>query len=356
MPPFHLDRNVGITEYVDDPSLSEAEIETIVNWFAAGAVQGNPADMPAQRQFAEGEDWQLGKPDLIVTMEEDYIVPAVGKDQQVSFVVPSGLTEDRWVKAIEARPTLLGRKALHHMIANAVQPPQEGFNPLADSPGSENSYLVEYVPGTLPDVMPEGSARLLKAGAKLRFGAHYHSVGEEIRDRVSIAFVFYPKGYVPKYQVQAVRVRPLPGEDGNYLDIPPHAKNVRHDGYFRLEKPAKIVSFQPHMHYRGQAMSLEAILPNGHTQMLTSVSKYDWAWQLSYTYKDPPAFPAGTVLHTVSYFDNTAGNKYNPDPSAWVGFGQRTIDDMANGWTDFFYITEEDYREAVAKKATQTQP
>jgi hypothetical protein len=353
MPPFHLDRNVGITEYVDDPSLTEAEIATIVNWANGGAPRGNPADMPAQRVFTADHDWQLGKPDLIVTMEKDYVVPAVSEDQQVDFVVPTGLTEDRYIKAIEAKPTQVGRKVLHHMLAYAIQEPQEGFDPLVDSPGNDTAYLVEYVPGTLPDVLPEGTGRLLRAGSKIKFSSHYHSIGEEIRDRISIAFVLYPKGYTPKHQVQTVRVRPQPGADGNYLDIPPGARNVRHDGYFRLERPAKIISFQPHMHYRGQAMSLEAILPSGHTQMLTSVSKYDWPWQLSYTYKYPPAFPAGTLLHTITYYDNSAANKYNPDPTAWVGFGQRTIDEMANGWTDFIYISDEEYREAVGQTMTQ---
>ena len=104
-------------------------------------------------------------------------------------------------------------------------------------------------------------------------------------------------------------------------------------------------------------MSMEAILPNGHTVQMTTVPHFDWAWQIEYSYKVPPVFPAGTLLHTVSYYDNSPGNKRNPDPTAWVGFGQRTIDEMANGWTDFIYIDETDFRTAVAEgRAPGTSP
>jgi mono/diheme cytochrome c family protein len=369
MPPWFLDRSIGIKEYADDPSLTDAEIATIVKWIDAGAPQGDPADMPAQRQFASAEEWTLGKPDLVVTEEKEFVIPVAGADQFVTSEMPSGLTEDRWIKAIEAKPTVVGRRVVHHMIGSAIQPPIPGYNSQADSdtnlrpgvprdPKADNTmYLVEYVPGTSPDVYPEGTGRLLKAGSKISFNTHYHSIGEEIRDHVQIAMWFYPKGYTPKYQVQTMRVRPLAGDDNNYLDIPPGASHERFDGYYRLEKPAEIVSFEAHMHYRGESMSLEAILPNGHTVQLTSVPHFDWSWQIAYTYKTPPVFPAGTMLHTISYYNNSVSNKRNPDPTAWVGFGQRTIDEMANGWTDFIYIDDADFQKAVAEgRALGTSP
>jgi hypothetical protein len=304
MPPWFVDRTAGIKEYANDPTLTEAEIATIAEWVDAAAPMGNPADMPAQRQFASAEEWTLGKPDLVVTEDKEFVVPAEGADQFVSHDTPSGLTEDRWIRAIEAKPTVAGRRVVHHMIASAVQAPIPGYKSQADvdtdrRPGAdpnpraeENTYLIEFVPGTTPDVYPEGSGRLIKAGAKIHFSTHYHSIGEVLHDRVQVAMWFYPNGYVPKYQVQTTRVRPLAGEDNNYLDIPPGAAHVRFDGYFRLEKPAQIVSFEPHMHYRGESMSMEAILPNGHIVQMTSVPHFDWSWQIEYAYKTPPVFPA----------------------------------------------------------------
>ncbi len=361
MPPWFIDRSIGIHEYENDPSLTDAEITTISKWVDAGAPQGNPADMPVQAKFASPSEWTLGKPDLVVVQEKEFVIPAEGADQFVSFEVPSGLTEDRWIKAIEAKPTVQGRRVVHHSISSAIQPPIPGYMSQADAatnrrPGQEPDpkadeamYLIEFVPGTTPDVYPEGTGRLIKADAKIKIATHYHSVGEMIRDHVEVAMWFYPKGYVPKYQVQTMRVRPLAGPDNNYLDIAPGAAHERFDGYYRLEKPAEIVSFEPHMHYRGEAMSLEAILPDGHTVQLTSVPRFDWAWQIAYSYKVKPVFPAGTMLHTVAYFNNSVSNKKNPDPSAWVGFGQRTIDEMANGWTDFVYIDEADFQKAVSE-------
>ena len=262
MPPWFIDRSIGIKEYENDPSLTEAEIATLSKWVDAGAPQGNPADMPAQRKFASAEEWTLGKPDLVVVEDKEFTVPVEGADQFVSHQMPSGLTEDRWIRAIEARPTVAGRRVVHHMIANAVQPPIPGYRSDVSSgrvgnndnarPGADESmYLIEFVPGTTPDIYPEGTGRLIKAGSKISFGTHYHSIGEAITDHVEVAMWFYPKGYVPKNQIVTARVRPMPGEDNNYLDIPPGQPNVRFDGFFRLEKPAAIVSFEPHMHYRG---------------------------------------------------------------------------------------------------------
>jgi mono/diheme cytochrome c family protein len=369
MPPWFVDRSIGIKEYENDPSLTDAEIATIAKWVDAGAPQGNPADMPAQPRFASPSEWTLGKPDLLIVESKEFEIPAAGADQFVNFEMPSGLTEDRWIRAIEAKPTVAGRRVVHHSITSAIQEPIPGYKSQADSdtnlrPGQvrdpaadEAMYLIEFVPGTTPDVYPEGTGRLIKAGAKLRINTHYHSVGEMIRDHMEVAMWFYPKGYVPKYQVQTMRVRPLAGPDNNYLDIPPGAAHERFDGYYRLEKPAEVVSFEPHMHYRGEAMSLEAILPDGHSVQLTSVPHFDWAWQIAYSYKTKPVFPAGTMLHTIAYFNNSLSNKKNPDPSAWVGFGQRTIDEMSNGWTDFVYIDEADFQKAVSEgRAPGTSP
>lgn len=356
MPPWHLDRTVGITEYVNDRSLSDEDIATVVAWAKAGAPQGNPGDMPKTPTFTADYAWTLGKPDLELTTTEEFVVPAAGPDSFIYFnSVPTGLTEDRYIRAIDMRGSLRGGKTVHHANAIAIQDEEPGYNGRADSMRPEEAqwegtYLMNFNPGTSANILPEGTAQLLRAGARIAMDAHYHPVGEELHDRLSVAVYFYPKGYVPKHRLMTAIVAPK-RVGAPSLDIPAGADNIRHDGYFTLLKPAQIIAFQPHMHYRGKAMTLEAVLPDGSSQTLTSVAHYDFNWQVSYIYKVPPAFPAGTILHTISYHDNSANNRHNPDPSTWVGNGMRTTDEMANGWTDFVYLTDEEYRELTARKS-----
>ena len=137
-----------------------------------------------------------------------------------------------------------------------------------------------------------------------------------------------------------------------FLSIPPNSV-VTHDRYWPLPKPALIISFQPHMHFRGSKMLLEAIHPDGRREILTNATHYEQNWQVTYKYKMPHLFPAGTILHTVSVHDNTANNKHNPDPTAWIGWGSRTMDEMGHGWTDIAFLTDEQYQEELAKRRAQ---
>ena len=139
-----------------------------------------------------------------------------------------------------------------------------------------------------------------------------------------------------------------------YIDIPAGASNVRNDGYFTLPKPTKLMLFQPHMHWRGKAMQLEAIYPDGRTELISWVPHFDSNWQITYAYKYPPVFPAGTMLHMTSYHDNSSANKNNPDPNNWAGGGERTIDEMAIAHIDFIYLTLEDYQQSVSARRGST--
>jgi len=136
------------------------------------------------------------------------------------------------------------------------------------------------------------------------------------------------------------------------LSIPPNTV-ARHERFWPLPQPALIISFQPHMHFRGTRMLLEAIHPDGRREVLTDATHYEQNWQITYTYKTPHLFPAGTILHTVSWHDNTANNKHNPDPTAWVGWGSRTVDEMGHGWTDIAFLTSQQYDEELAKRKAQ---
>ncbi|HEV3063211.1 MAG TPA: hypothetical protein VGY48_33505, partial [Vicinamibacterales bacterium] len=207
MPPWGLDETVGIKEILDDPSLTASEVQTISKWVDAGALKGNPADMPAAPHFPAGDAgdaWTIGTPDFVVKAPV-WTQPADGADWFGDFYVDSGLTEDRWIKAIEVLPSVKGRKAVHHTIVYALQDDAaelnamlpvrapDGFNP------NLGTRLAEYTIGNNGDLYLDGTARLIKAGAKIHFNAHYHSIGEEVKDQIRVGMIFYPKGYKPKY-------------------------------------------------------------------------------------------------------------------------------------------------------------
>jgi hypothetical protein len=356
MPPWHIDRTVGVREYLNDPSLSEQEITTIVKWVDGGAAKGNAADMPPARTFAADDEWYIGKPDLIVTMDEEFAVPPTGPDLYVNMFGKTNLPEDRYIKAIEVHPSGPGRRVVHHVNTFAVLPGGENLGAGVGIAGGGGQvalpgevWLKETAVGNSGDIFPEGTGRLLKANSNIRFNIHYHTVGEVVRDKVSVGFKFYPKGYVPKRQVLSKFI-----SAGN-LDIPAGNPSVRHDAYWTLPQPAQIVHFRAHMHYRGRAMQLEAILPDGTRQLLSSVPRYDFGWQITYSYKTPPAFPTGTVIHMTSYHDNSTGNRHNPDPNIWTGSGQRTVDEMAIAHTDWIFLTDDEYKQIVAEqKQTRT--
>lgn len=355
MPPWHLDPTVGITEYVADPSLTEAEIDTIASWVENGAPEGDPADAPPPVDLPPLDAWTFGEPDLVIKNVPTKL-PAVCEDSYPNPVVESGLTEDRWIKWIQFRPG--DRRVVHHSMQYAVQEDpgliDEDLTRTALGSG-QGAMLVEYAVGNQGDIYPDGTGRLLKAGAKIRFSGHYHCIGEETTDVSSIGIKFYPKGEEPNRRVISFMLTTgVPDSERlNELSIPPNTV-AQHERYFRLEKPAQIITFQPHMHYLGSAMRLEVIHLDGRVETLTHVPKYDFNFQISYNYANPPVFPAGTFLHITSWHDNTDANKYNPDPSSWIGWGARTVDEMGNGWVELAYMSEEEFeehKEAERKRA-----
>jgi len=216
------------------------------------------------------------------------------------------------------------------------------------APDGSQGSLNEFAVGKNGDIYPEGSGKLIKAGSQLRFGMHYHSIGQEITDRTSVAFIFYPKGYVPKHVINAVMA------ETKDIDIPPGADNVRSDAYYKLEKPARLTAFQPHMHNRGKAQCIEAIYPDMTVEQLNCVPRFNFGWQIAYNYADDvaPLLPAGTIIHVISWHDNSTNNVLNPDPRSWVGYGERSTEDMSRAWLNFYYMSDEEFKaEMAARKA-----
>jgi hypothetical protein len=370
MPPWHIDRTQGIQQFKNDRSLTDAEIATIVSWVDGGAPAGDPRDLPPPVQFHNEDEWTIGVPELVVTSPK-HVIPAQGGDWWGDFDVPTGLTEDRYVKAIETKPSKDGRFVNHHTVVSVIQDPDSfvAGRPGGDEGGKVVSSFSEYVVGKYGDVFSDGSGRLLKAGSVLRFNTHYHSIGEQHEDSVRVGLIFYPKGYVPKYISRWITIFP---EDFNDIELPP-GQVTRTDGFYRLPKDARIDAFQPHMHMRGKAQCLEAIYPNsvenpdslpvnarsGATkrEMLGCVDRFDFNWQVAYSFADDvaPLLPAGTILHQISIFDNTAKNRHNPDPTVWVGYGQRSVDEMDNTHVTAVFLSDEDFKKQVAERKAKQQ-
>jgi hypothetical protein len=345
MPPWHLDKTVGIRKYKNDLSLSDEEIDKVVRWADAGAPSGNLAEMPPPQNFGPEDVWHIGKPDLVVKMDRPHKMYAKGPDWWIDYFADTGLTEDRWIKAMEIRPG--NRRIVHHVVTYAIEPDAPAGTP------ETGVQLHEYAVGKYGDTFNENTGRRLKAGTRIRFDMHYFAIGEELTDQSEIAFIFYPKGVTPKYEVRSVAFRNIPNDE---LEIPPNSV-VRHDGYLRLTRPARIDAFQPHMHMRGRGMTLEAINLDNTVTVLSSVDHFDFNWHVSYLYADDvaPLLPAGTVLHIIGIHDNTSANRRNPDPTMWAGFGERSVDDMLQLWINVVYLDEAEFNRLVEeRKARQS--
>jgi mono/diheme cytochrome c family protein len=341
MPPWFIDPNVGITEFKNFGGLTNDEIATIAKWADAGAPRGNPADMPAPVKF-DDEKWRIGTPDLVAGMSQDFLVKANVPDMWWNTVVDPGLKEDRYIKAVEIRP-IKGGRVIHHMGTSLRYP--EGGSATIQS--------------KFANIFEDGSGRLMKAGTKVDFGLHLHAYREDTAVNVEIGFIFYPKGYVPKYSA----VTELMGDDHN-LDLPPNTDNIRYDSYKMLDKPTRILSYSPHMHTRAKAQCLEAILPEKSEQrdgnkveVLSCINNFDFNWMLAYEYATDaqPLLPTGTVLHLVSWYNNTASDRLNNDPDNWIGYGQRSIDDMAMAWITYFNLSQDDFQKQVAERKEKSK-
>ena len=246
------------------------------------------------------------------------------------------------MRGVEVRPSIEGRRIVHHALARLVQREEPGdFTAAVDFAG-RGAFLTEFAVGKNGDVFRENTGKLLKAGAGISYDIHYHSVGEEITDRTEVGLWFYPRGFVPKYRVYAQVLGTR--QSMETFDLPPGEKTVHH-AYVPLPLPARLENYQPHMHMRGTAMSMEAILPDGRVELLSHVDRFDFNWHVNYVYAEDaaPVLPAGTVIHLTAWHDNTESNPANPDPAQWVGWGQRSYDDMYHAHVNVTYLTDEDY-------------
>ena len=355
MPPWHLDRTIGIQEYKNDISLSDAEIDAIVQWVAAGAPEGDPSKLPMLPKLPDGREWQLaeelGPPDFVIEAPP-LTVAANGQDQWWVQNMPFEgiLDEPRYVRATELKGSYpLGVRVLHHGHVTLGWQNDDGRR--------VSRPLGRQGVGKRGDLFPDNTGMLIEPSGQLSWNLHYFPIDEEVADERAMAAVWlHPKGYVPEYQtIGEQRFTADRGGDMPWagdIVIPPHSVKVQ-QGVHVLNRPVLIQSFRPHMHMRGREQSVEAIYPDGRREMLGKVDNYNHFWQISYEYEDEvaPLLPKGTVLLITTIWDNTADNPINPDPRQWVVFGQRGVDEMSHIWLGMTYLSDEQFERLSAERS-----
>ena len=344
MPPYQYDTDTGIQELKYDPRLSDEDIETIVAWVDAGTPEGDPADMPPPVEWPDPAEFRLaerfGEPDVIVR-SEPYDVPAMGQDRWWKPVVPTGITEDRCIKAIETKPSVVGRSVTHHA------------NSSFRVDGEQGGRLSEYALGKLGEIVPEGACRRAPANSEVSWDIHYWPNGVElVDDQVEIGIWLHPEGYEGEYR-QTLSLYPLSG--GRGFDIAPHG-TLMTQGFRAFSTPVRIDSWQPHGHTRLVAMSIQILRANGRREMVSMVSNWSALWHHSHIYDDDvaPLLEVGDQLILTGWYDNTENNRYNPDPDQWVGIGDRTADEMSHAWIAVTHLDEEGLEKIKAERAART--
>ena len=370
MPPWHIDRSVGVQLFKNDMSLSDEQVDTIVRWVDEGAVQGDPRDLPPPRPLVTDNEWKavkdgFGPPDLVIKSSE-YTMPAQHQDVWYRPMSDIPLSEPRWARLVEIRPTnLKGRRIIHHSIAYLVlnNDPEAVNTGTANGPDrfggddlvNRRPQLMEWAIGKGYDLFRPDTGKLMLPGEKISWDQHIHAIGEEITAGSEIGIWFYPKGQEPKKRSYLVGFTGL--RQRGFLDIPPNSV-AGTEGFTVLKENTLITNFQPHFHLRGKSMQVEAILPDGGTQILSYVGNFNFNWMTNYIYADDaaPLLPKGTVIHVSAWYDNTTANKNNPDPEQWVGYGDRTVDEMAHAWMNVVYLNDDEYKTLLAeRKGKMTQ-
>lgn len=380
MPPWPIDRTVGITEFKNDPSLSDEDIRTIVDWVDAGAPLGDVADLPEPIEWPDGREWefaeQLGPPDMVL-QSPMYTVVANGMDAWPTPITPledvqiegEPLTEDRWIKAVAVRPhNFEARYVFHHANPGLIFP---GTPPDPNEPESGRVKFIDSAVGTEGRIFPDNQGRMIRPGSQVTWGLHYHPYDHDIDAALQVAVWYYPKGYEPEFysmgdvQMQTSMTsasgefRPRNGSNdssGRFhphsdLLIPPNSV-ITLKGVHKLDRPAMMHSVRGHMHLLGKYQIVEAIYPDGKWEVISKLN-WDHGWHTLFLYEDhvAPLFPAGTVLLLSSTFDNTSENPHVVDPDQWVTGGDRSVDEMGHirlGLT--YFESEEEFQQIVQER------
>ncbi len=330
MPPWFAAPLPGATHspWMNDRSMPEEDRADLLTWLAGDRPAGDPAEAPLPRKTSG--DWAIGKPDAVFQVANPIQIPAEGVMPYQHALVPTGLTEDRWISAMEIRPT--ARAVVHHVLVFVVPAgaAQERRKNVTDDEIS--GFFGAYVPGNTFQSFPEGFGKSLPAGSTLKFQIHYTPNGTATNDQVQIGFRYASEK--PRHQVHVV------GIANPTLRIPAGASN--HEEYASLPVPreARILSFLPHMHVRGKAFRYEVQAPDGKSRVVLEVPRFDFNWQLSYRLAEPLMVAKGSRLRATAWYDNSAGNPANPDPERTVKWGNQTFEEMMIGYLEYYFPEE----------------
>lgn len=334
MPPWHAEAPDGT--FTNERRLSAAEKATIMRWASGGAPKGNASDMPAPPKYSDG--WQLGTPDKVYEMSQEYEVPATGTIEYEYFYLPTDLKDPTWVKGIEIRPGT--RSVVHHVLLyywakpdttrapvlqqnrDRSQLPAErpGRSPRRGVPGTRPSLIATYAPGTNPQVMPEGAAIRLEAGGTFELQMHYTATGTATKDRTKVGLFLSTESSPREVRISQF----LNGT----LRLPAGQPNVQVDADVGFAQDATLWGLFPHTHLRGKKWKYELELPDGSKKVILDVPRYDFNWQTYYMFRQPLLLPKGSRIHSYAWYDNSAKNPANPDPKVDVLWGDQTWEEM----------------------------
>ncbi len=366
MPPWFADPHYG--KFANDRSLSQREIDTLVAWADSGAPEGNRRDLPPARQFVEG--WNIGAPEAVIEMPNEFQVPPNGTIDYHYIVIPSGFTEDKWIQMAEVRP---GNRALvHHVIAFArapgskwlrdaqpgipfvpkrrtasastaqQQPQSQPQRRPEDEESGQGEFIVGFAPGTVPEVLKPGHGKLIKAGSDFVFQMHYTANGTAGTDRTKIGLIFAKEP--PKERVMTAAAT------NRRFVIPAGAPNHQVDSKITLYDTVTLTALLPHMHLRGKDFEYRVVYPTGEKEVLLRVPKYSFSWQLSYYLEKPLVLPKGTVIECTAHFDNSANNAANPNPNEEVRWGDQSCEEMMIGFFDLSFETDRKVEDIFREK------
>ncbi|HWF47744.1 MAG TPA: hypothetical protein VG168_12115 [Bryobacteraceae bacterium] len=333
MPPWFADPSVG--HFLNDRSLSNEEIQTIVAWANGGAPAGDPNDATKPVHWIDG--WTIGQPEIVFEVPKEFDVPASGVIPYQYVIVPTHFKQDTWVRLAEVRAG--DRVHTHHIVVSVREPDSKwlagapvgrpfALNPHFPMSGVPGEFLAGYGPGAIPEFLAPGQAKLIKAGSDLVFQLHYTTNGQAGgRNGAEHSRI----GLILAHTTPRRRVLMLAAANIRF-EIPPGDPDYRVDARVTLHAQSTLVSLLPHMHLRGKSFEFSAIFPDGRAETLLRVPHYTYSWQLSYYLADPLPLPAGTTIECTAHFDNSASNLLNPDPTKVVRFGPQSWDEMMIGY------------------------
>lgn len=315
--------------WANDRTLADRDRADLLAWIAAGKPAGDPRDAPLARHWPA--EWRIGQPDAVVQLPQPIEVKATGTMPYQNVIVETGLTEEKWMRGFEVQPT--AREVVHHVLIFAQEKgASRGRGGFIAENDESRGFFAAYVPGNSFVVYPDGFAKPLPAGARLRFQIHYTPNGTATRDQMRLGMIFARER--PAHVIQTT------GIANHRLNIPPGADHHPETATIPVPRDVKLLSFMPHMHVRGKAFRYEAILPNGEARTLLEIPRYDFNWQLAYRYAEPPTLRAGSGVRATGWFDNSAQNPANPDPAKTVRWGPQTTDEMMLGYVEYFLLEE----------------